>query len=291
MSENKTESAEQSKSSAGLIVILFIILLAALGLGLYANKMKPTAPTDGEQNAVETASVEDTHATDHAETASTEEEHVHGDESTHDESHAAETVNTDTQETTNTAAPLTAELDLKALGTPRILGNPEAPLKISERSSFTCGGCGAFHKGNFKEIKRDYIDTGKAYIVYDDFPRNKPDLLIGAVARCVPENSFFQFVQLIFETQQDWLTKDASTFIPYMVQNAKLTGISEDRINACVDSEDLHKTLAEHRETAAKKFGVGSTPTLVLNDKTVISGLMSYKDLKAALDKAIAESK
>ncbi len=181
------------------------------------------------------------------------------------------------------------ELDINSLGTPRILGDINAPIKISEHSSFTCGGCAAFHRDNFKKIKSEYIDTGKAYIVYDDFPRNQEDIKIGAVARCVPDESYFNFVQVIFETQRDWVTL-GSKYLNNIKNTAVFSGADENKINQCAESTELHEILAQRRDNANKTHSVRSTPTLVINDRFAISGLSPYKDIKEALDAELSKA-
>lgn len=185
-----------------------------------------------------------------------------------------------------TAAP--AELNIEQLGTPRILGNPDAPIKISEHSSFTCGGCAAFHRDNYKRIKSDYIDTGKAYIVYDDFPRNREDVIIGSIARCIPDDAYFNFVQVVFETQRDWVVL-GEKYLGHIKNTALFAGGDQNTINACAEKEELHKVLAQRRDDASKKHGIDSTPTLIINDTTKISGLLPYKDIQKALDAALTE--
>lgn len=180
-------------------------------------------------------------------------------------------------------------LNIDELGTPRIMGDVNAPVKISEHSSFTCGGCAAFHRDNFKKIKQDYIDTGKAYLVYDDFPRNKEDIMIGAIARCVPNESYFNFVQVIFETQKDWVTLGGK-YLENVKNTAIFAGANAPKLNACEKSEELKEILAERRDNANKTHGVRSTPTLVINDKVTISGLSTYDQIKEALDAEVAKA-
>lgn len=180
------------------------------------------------------------------------------------------------------------EFDLEKASTPRTIGDTNAPVKISEHSSFTCGGCALFHANNYKSIKRDYIDTGKAYLVFDDFPRNQVDIIVGAAARCVPEDAYFNFTQLIFETQRQWAGKE--NFVEYIKQNAQLAGANPAKVDACLNSEKLKENLAERQNAAYRNHGVQSTPTLVLNDDTQVSGLATYDEIKAALDKALEKA-
>ncbi len=238
---------EDKKSPLALIVTVFAVLAIVFGIGLINNSKKTT--DDNIADKVEDAT----------------------------ESDITEASSIDFEDAVETEL----ALDLEKASTPRILGNPDAPIKISEHSSFTCGACAAFHKDNFKQIKKDYVDTGKAYIVFDDFPRNSYDVKIGAIARCVPEKSYFKFIQLLFETQRDWLNED---FLPHIKQNAKLTGASSGQINSCLGSDELKENIAKRQEDAHKSFGIKGTPTLVINDSVVLSGLDPYSKIKKTLD-------
>lgn len=242
--------SENKKSPLG--IVLFIIGLAAI-LIVFGFYQRGNAPTD-KANATEQVATELPTA-DYTPTKTVEE----------------------------------VELDIENLGTPRILGDPNAPIKISEHSSFTCGGCAAFHRDNFKRIKAEYIDTGKAYLVYDDFPRNKEDITIGAIARCVPDESYFNFVQVVFETQKDWITL-GEKYIGNIKNTAIFSGADENKINQCTESEPLQEILAQRRDDANKTHGVRSTPTLVLNNSVTISGLSPYNDIKAALDAELSKA-
>ncbi len=266
MSEDENQTEEKAKKSPlGIILILFLILAGVLGYGLFNNAKQTNQKTI---DSAEMASTE-TDATTETEVVSEE-----------------DALNTDSAtETSETEATKPAiDLDIVTLATPRILGDANAPVKISEHSSFTCGHCGSFHATNFKNIKADYIDTGKAYIVFDDFPRNRPDLLIGAIARCVPNQAYFNFIQLIFESQKDWISKP--DYIDLIKQNAILAGGDANKIEACYESTELQEIMAQRREDAHKNHDVNATPTIVINDSVTIGGMDNYEEIKKALDAA-----
>lgn len=255
----------KDKKSPQIIIIAVLVLLALVIVVGLANNAKITAP-----KITETAEAVETEQDTNADTAQT----------------AQDTNNAEIDGAETTTQEVSADFDLEKASTPRILGNPDAPIKISEHSSFTCGACAMFHKTNFKMIKEEYIDTGKAYIVFDDFPRNMYDIKIGAVARCVPESTYFNFVQLLFETQKDWLNEE---YVTYLKQNAKLAGASEAQVNNCLESTELHDALAKRQDAANKTHGVKSTPTLVINDSVIVSGLDPYATIKAALEAALVK--
>ncbi len=179
------------------------------------------------------------------------------------------------------------EFDLKKAATPRILGDVNAPVKIVEHSSFSCPHCAKYHREVFPKLKAQYIDTGKAYLIYDDFPLGGPDVIIGALARCVPEDSYFKFVQFIFEKQDEW--KKSSDYLGYLKQNAMLTGATSEELQRCVDSTELRQILAERGQNAYKYKGVSGTPTIIINDNSPISALSPYPEIKIMIDDILRE--
>lgn len=259
MSKDKTDATEnKNKSPLGIILLVFALLAVLLGAGLYKNAQK-----NKDDTAQATMVVEDT---------------------TPSEEVTAETI---APIETIEELDATVNLDIEALSKPRTLGNPNAPVRITEHSSFTCPHCAQFHKDNFKKLKTEYVDTGKAYIVFDDFPLNKFDIHVGAVARCVPDDAYFNFIQLMFETQRDWLDDN---YVSYLAQNAKLAGVSQEKIEACLKSEELHKALSDHRQVAMDEHNVTGTPSIVINGTNTMSGLAPYADIKAAIDSELAKT-
>lgn len=169
----------------------------------------------------------------------------------------------------------------------RILGSKDAPLTITEHSSLTCGHCGKFHKETFKKLKEAYIDTGKVKLVFSDFPLNGPALKASAVARCVDQARYFDFVQLLFETQDQWAFSD--NYKDFLKQNAQMTGLAPEKFEACFNSEKLQEGLLESVKAVQEKHQINSTPSFVLNGEDVLSGALSFESFSKKLDEALAK--
>ena len=50
------------------------------------------------------------------------------------------------------------------------LGKPDAKVTIVEYASMTCGHCAHFTKEIWPELKKKYVDSGKAYYIFREFP-------------------------------------------------------------------------------------------------------------------------
>lgn len=178
-----------------------------------------------------------------------------------------------------------AEIDVAAALSQRILGDAGAPIKISEHSSFTCGHCGNFHEGTFNEFKASHIDTGKAYLVFSDFPLNAPALHASTVARCVPEEQYFRFVQHLFVNQNEWAYE--SDYLDYLQEHAERYGLPQDLFEQCLNNEEIQQGILSMVQAAQEAYDISSTPSFVVNNKTVIKGAMTHDRFVQAIEEAV----
>lgn len=175
-------------------------------------------------------------------------------------------------------------IDVTAALQERILGNPSAPVKISEHSSFTCGHCGKFHQDVFVKLKEEFIDTGKAYLVFSDFPLNGPALHASMVARCLPQDKFFNFVDMLFERQEDW-AYDAG-YLTFLKQKAVQNGLTPAEFQACLKNQELRAGILNRMQAAQAQWQVRATPSFVINNKTLIGGALPFEEFAKKINEA-----
>ena len=60
------------------------------------------------------------------------------------------------------------------VGKGRTMGDPAAPMLFELYSDFVCPGCKHLHENVLPAIILDYVKTGKAYLVFREFPLNIP---------------------------------------------------------------------------------------------------------------------
>jgi len=146
----------------------------------------------------------------------------------------------------------------------RILGSPDAKIKIREYSSMTCPHCAAFHKTILPRLKADYIDTGKASLEIVDFPFDGLALRAAMLARCVPEDRYFGFVDVLYENQERWArSKDQ---IQSLHSYGALAGMPPQAVEGCMLNETLMNAILTRQLEAQEKLQVRSTPTFIINN-------------------------
>src|SRR5271156_5092888 len=82
-----------------------------------------------------------------------------------------------------------------------VLGKADAPITIIEYASLTCPHCAEFDKDVVPELKAKYIETGKAKLIFRDFPLDQWALRASVLARCAPADKYFSFVDVLFQNQ------------------------------------------------------------------------------------------
>ncbi|MCB1885302.1 MAG: DsbA family protein [Geminicoccaceae bacterium] len=166
----------------------------------------------------------------------------------------------------------------------RVMGDPNAPLAIVEYASYSCPHCAAFHDETLPTIKARYIDTGKAKLVYREFPLDQSALTASVLAQCAGDR-YFQFSDAFFSSQAEWA--GAADPKAALVNLARLGGLSPDQIDACLADEAMTDAVLQMRLDGAQKHEIASTPSFLIGDD-LVAGDVGPEAMSAAIDKALA---
>ena len=161
-----------------------------------------------------------------------------------------------------------------------VLGKADAPVTIIEYASLTCPHCAAFDRDTLPKVKENWINTGKAKLVFRDFPLDGWALRAAMVARCAPPERYYGFIDALFQEQNVWAR--ATNPEAALGRLAKLGGISDEKFQGCMKDEKLADAVTSSRLAAEKEYGVESTPTFFVNG-TKLVGEQSYADFEKAL--------
>ena len=164
----------------------------------------------------------------------------------------------------------------------RVLGDPAAPVTILEYSSLTCPHCANFHKETLPKVKAEWIDTGKAKLVYRNFPLDRLALYAAMTASCLPsDRAYFALLDILFKTQDRWAR--AEDPLAELGAMARTAGLSEEGFQACIADQELADRILQQRLDGTKAFDIQATPTFVVNGKKV-SGALPYEQFEKTLN-------
>ena len=145
------------------------------------------------------------------------------------------------------------------------LGKPDAPIKMIEFASLTCGHCARFHNEVMPAIKEKYINSGKIFFIYKDFPLDKFALKASIISRCSGNRNYFSFLDVFYKKQSSW-TRSQDPF-KSLLKIAKIGGLKDEEIKVCVGNKSIEDGLLKDRLQSSKKYDITATPTIYLNGK------------------------
>jgi protein-disulfide isomerase len=159
-------------------------------------------------------------------------------------------------------------------------GDPKAPVTLIEYAAVTCPHCSDFFMHQFPELKSKYIDAGKVYFIFREFPLNALDVAGFMLARCAGDDKFFPIVDTLFEKQRDWVVQKP---LEPLLAIAKQAGFTKESFDACLTNQKVEDGVKWVRERASEKFGVSGTPTFFINGKKY-TGNPNAADLGKQID-------
>ncbi|MGM0559566.1 MAG: DsbA family protein [Pseudomonadota bacterium] len=164
----------------------------------------------------------------------------------------------------------------------RIIGDADAPITIIEYASLTCPHCASFHTDTLPQLKSEWLDEGKARLVYRHYPLDGLALRAAMVTDCLEKDrAFFGMLSALFKDQQQWAR--AEDPIAALQKHARLAGLGEERFNSCIEDEEGMNQVIRKLEQARETYEVQSTPTFIINGRKV-EGNRSYEDLVEILE-------
>ncbi len=146
------------------------------------------------------------------------------------------------------------------------MGDPNAPVKIEEISSFSCPYCLAYHQNTGGKIV-DEIKAGRAQFVYI-FTTHTGDyspagiLAVTQAAVCaMQQNKFWQMHDILFDWQSQYAEGTADP--KRLDAAANRIGLDMGKFDSCLTSPDTTKYI-EASNTYADARGLIGTPSVFL---------------------------
>ena len=147
----------------------------------------------------------------------------------------------------------------------KIVGSTSAPVRIEVFSDFACPACRVFHQQTLPMILRDYVQTGKAYVVNREFPLaiadHKYSRPAANYAVAAGRLGIYQPVSdVLFQEQQSWNASGqvwetvARVLTPE--QQKKVQTIAKDPTVAAAVQKDVDVGTKER---------IQSTPTIIVS--------------------------
>ena len=159
-----------------------------------------------------------------------------------------------------------------------VLGNLSAPIEIIEYSDFQCPFSQKFYNEILPSLKQEYIDTGKARLVFRHLPLNSIHPYAHKAAEATEcaamQGKFWEMHKMLFE-------KGVNGGVEQFKAYAANLSINSEKFASCLDSNlTRQKVIANFYQGV--NSGVKGTPAIIVNGR-LIPEIRSYDQLKEYL--------
>jgi protein-disulfide isomerase len=187
-----------------------------------------------------------------------------------------------------------------------LMGNPNAPVKLVEYASITCGHCAQFSQDASEPLTSRYVRSGQVSWEYRPYMIFPTDPGIFMLLRCMGPQPFFRVAEQLYADQSNWSGRLQSVpeadlqqiqAMPPAQRSAALIratgldqffrqrGVPEARMNSCLADDQNLQQLGEITRRATGEDGVTGTPTFFINGQKQEVG--DWRGLEPLLRNAI----
>lgn len=177
-------------------------------------------------------------------------------------------------------------LDLEN-GSP-ILGSPSAPVTIVEFGDYQCPFCQKWNLQTKPSIVTNFIETGKANLIYVDLAIIGPDSIkVHAGSYCADEQGlYWQYHDYVYANQghenDGWANSEN-----LKVLVSGIDGMDTESFAQCLDSGKYEQRVKDNKKIATTA-GARSTPSFVIvgpsGDAIPISGAQPYSVFQKVIE-------
>ncbi|MBQ3035192.1 MAG: thioredoxin domain-containing protein, partial [Alphaproteobacteria bacterium] len=174
-----------------------------------------------------------------------------------------------------------------------IYGNKNNETTIYVFSSLTCPHCAVFHAEIMPDIKKEYVDTDKAKLIYVDMPGESKGMTGTTISRCIKPEKYDDFMDIMFENQEVWAysSKPRAVMTRFATM---LGGLTEDEVAACLLNQELKQTILQQQLNLSTLYDVKAMPSVVIvknNESKKIQGADKIAVMQTLKERLSADDK
>ena len=168
-----------------------------------------------------------------------------------------------------------------------VLGSADAQITIVEFGDYQCEACYHWFHNTRDTLIDNYIETGKAKLIFVDLPFIGQDSRIAAQASYCAEDQgkYWEYHEILYIFQEGensgWADRDRLNSFAFSLD------MNMDEFNDCMDSSKYQKRVKANYDEAVKN-GVQQTPTFIIisQDGTIekFAGAQPYSVFAATIE-------
>ncbi len=179
---------------------------------------------------------------------------------------------------------------LMDMATPVAVGEESAPATIIVFEDYLCNHCSSFSLQVKHRLVEDLVETGKARILYYDYPLNPQfgSFIAARAARCAEDQDrFWDYHNYLMRNQMTWGQQENK--IPIFEEYAGTLGLDVGDFKGCLNS-DRHAQAVTANLQLARSLGLPGTPSVLVGSAGGMNRRLPtyyYQDIVEAVEAVI----
>ncbi len=103
-----------------------------------------------------------------------------------------------------------------------------------------------------QQVKPKLVDTGKLQIIYKDFPLDQVALMAAQVARSLPPDEYYPFIEALFAAQNDWAFAPEIDYKKSIYRYAAFAGMDQASYDAALNNDKLKAFILQGQRRGNK---------------------------------------
>ena len=187
-------------------------------------------------------------------------------------------------------APAVDSTKVNTTGNP-VIGNVNAALTIAYWYDYQCPFCKQNEEIAMPQLVKDYVDTGKAKVVFKDFQfLGEDSQTLGQYSRAVwavAPDKFYKWHKFVYDNQgtenTGWATQTKIRSLTTGVLGASDTAKVEQLVKT---NGGAYQKQMDADKAEGTGDGVNGTPAMIIG-KQLVSGAVPYAQIQAAVETAL----
>ena len=162
------------------------------------------------------------------------------------------------------------------------IGDPNAPVSVEEFSDFQCSHCKTFSQTLEPEFIENYVDTGKVYLTFKNFPifGEASENAAEATYCAADQNAMWQYKKALFSFSSFQDAFSDNNLVSY----AESLEIDSGEFQNCLESDKFVSAIQADMANG-KNLGIQGTPSFSVNGIIVYSN-----DLVATVESQLLDN-
>ncbi len=175
------------------------------------------------------------------------------------------------------------------------IGDPNAPVKIQEWADYQCPVCAQWAMNEEPRLVEQYVNTGKVYLEFRNFPfldryfangAGRESVRAAEAVACSMDQGFgYQMHKTLFANHHG---ENEGAFTQSRLEEmANELGMDTSAFVSCLESDTYLDTIRASYDEAIN-LGVNSTPTFFINGEQV-TGYQTFEQLQQRIDAELSK--